>query len=138
MAVYYPAFKSAVGSGEINLDTAVLRVALMAVGFSQNLGTQANWADVSAQEIAGGNGYTANGEILVVSAPAVVSNNAVWAVADVVWSVTGGNLPGASGIVIYVDSHASDLLAYAHAFSATRTGIAGNTFTLTALDMTLG
>lgn len=65
-----------------------IRVALMKTTFAWNQDTNATWADVSAQEIAAGNGYTAGGASLTMVDPAydAASNETRLDANDVTWT----------------------------------------------------
>jgi len=50
---------------EIDMNSDSFKIALMNTSFAFNPATHANWADVSANEIASGNGYTTGGQVLL-------------------------------------------------------------------------
>lgn len=50
--------------GTVDLDTDSLRMVLVGSGWTPNQSTNALWSDISANEIANGNGYTTHGKAL--------------------------------------------------------------------------
>lgn len=68
-------------TGGIDLDTDTLKVALVTSSYTPNTAHD-EWADVSANEVATGNGYTTGGATL--SNPVVTNSNIDYD--DVVWT----------------------------------------------------
>lgn len=54
----------AVASGSVNWTADTIKVALLDSGYAPNQDADTVWADVSAHEVAAGNGYTAGGATL--------------------------------------------------------------------------
>jgi len=73
-------------TGGIDLDTDTLKVALVTSSYTPNTAHD-EWADVSANEVATGNGYTTGGATL--SNPVVTNNNIDYD--DVVWTALTKN-----------------------------------------------
>lgn len=60
----YRQFVSKLLNKEIDFNTDTIYAALLGAGYTPNLDTHAYWSDVVASEIANGNGYTTNGQLL--------------------------------------------------------------------------
>lgn len=96
---------------EANLDDmrindligATVKVALVTSSYTPSSGTGGHdeWADVSANEIANGNGYTTGGFTITDSASAVTGG---WKYDsdDPTWTASGGNIPAWRYAVMYV------------------------------------
>ena len=100
---------------------ATVKAALMATGFALNPDTHDGYADVSASEIAAGNGYTAGGLTLANLTAAAIddaNNRGTVGADDLQFAATGGNYPAASGVLYYVDSHASKRIIGFDVFAA--------------------
>lgn len=79
----YPSFFEAMGKGQINLQTADLRLALMGSGFTPDDG-DSMWGDVSGTEVSGTN-YTAGGRQLTGKAVSLAGRRAKLAADNVIW-----------------------------------------------------
>lgn len=53
--------------GVLDFDTHTFRMALVTSSYTPNQNTHATWADVSANEVANGNGYATHGKLLTVT-----------------------------------------------------------------------
>lgn len=103
--------------GEIDLDNDVLKAILLVPGFTPNVGTQLGYADISASELPAVNGYTAGGETLTRDGVLVKNTTDHWSILtlqSLTWTASGGDLGGAletfQYLVIYDDTHASNVL----------------------------
>lgn len=105
---------------EHNVTSDVLKVALMDTTFAFDPDTHSTWADCSANEIAGGNGYTAGGETLTtVSAAIDATGNKVDLTCDnVTWTATGGPIPTTGAAVIYNSTHVNSTVVMCIDFDA--------------------
>jgi hypothetical protein len=103
--VYHSA-KEYIANGAIDLDNDTLKVALLGSGHTPDQANDANYADVSADEISG-SGYTAGGATLsgvtVTRSGATVKLDAT----DPEWTALA---PDFRYAVLYDDTHASDTL----------------------------
>jgi hypothetical protein len=92
----YTSYNQFVHEAEINLnDTANIKLALVASGYTFSA-AHTTWADVVANEVATGTGYTTGGEVL-----ASLSVNATrFDAADVVWTALTKTFRGG---VLYLD-----------------------------------
>jgi len=84
-------FKVRLGQKLIDLDSDDIKFALLSSSWTPNLATQANWADISANEITG-DGYTAGGLSVTNLAWTNSSGTVTWDCDDPSWTA------GASGI----------------------------------------
>lgn len=98
----YDSFLPNVGSGLIDLDGHSFKLAILGSGYAPSAG-HATFADVSANEIAAANGYTAGGAALPTVSWAYVGNTATFDSGDVVFTAAGGALTGHYA-VIYDDT----------------------------------
>ncbi len=126
--VIYNNFKEAIMNGSIDLDTDVIRVALVTSAYTPDQDTHDNFDDIT-NEITG-TGYTAEGEALGSKAVAQdnTDNEGTFDAADTAWTTATFT---ARGAVIYKDSgtpSTSVLIAYLD-FTSDKSVVAG-TFTI--------
>ena len=110
------------GNIDLNSDTFVL--ILLADTYTPDA-TDHDLADVSANEVANGSGYTTGGQSLTVSYDET-SGTVTFDADDLVWNSATFT---ARYALIYDDTHAEDLLAFLLDFSENKTG-QGDTFTV--------
>lgn len=103
-----------------DVETDVLKIALMDTVFAFDPDTHATWADCSANEIAGGFGYIAGGETLTTVAVTIdPASDKVDLTADsVTWTASGGAIPTVGAAVIYNSSHVNSTVVMAIDFGA--------------------
>jgi hypothetical protein len=77
------------------------KAALVGSGWTPAKTTDEVWADVSANEIANGNGYTTGGLALSSVALSVSGNTLKWTSGAMVWTASGSGIPAWRRIVIY-------------------------------------
>lgn len=92
----------------INIDdllSASIKLALVANSYTPNVATGGDdtWSDVSAFEIANGNGYLTGGQALAAVAKAAIAGGWKLSSDDVTWNATPGNIPAWRYGVFYVD-----------------------------------
>lgn len=109
----YNVAKAKLGDGTIDWDTDTIKCALVN-GYTPNIDTHEDWADVSANEVSLAN-YTAGGATMTCSAPTVDTGNdwAEYDAADVTWNSLGAG--SVSHAIIYEDTGVagtSTLIAY--------------------------
>ena len=87
MAVYN-AFKKKIMDGSIDLDTDSINVALFTSAYTPNLDTHTFYSDITANEVANGNGYTTKGVTLASASISIDTTNdlAYFDAADVTWA----------------------------------------------------
>lgn len=87
MAVYN-SFKSKIMDGSIDLDTDNINVSLHTDAYTANIDTHVFYSDVTASEVANGNGYTTKGVSLASKSVATdtTDDEGVFDAADVTWS----------------------------------------------------
>lgn len=107
-------------TGAVDLDTDTLKVALVTSSYTPST-AHAEWADVSANEVATGNGYTTGGATL--ASPVATNSNIDYA--DVTWtsltktfryavcykSGSGGGLTNPLLFYILLDSTPADIVS---------------------------
>lgn len=93
--------KDVIDTGE--LAGATLKMALVASTWTPDATVTGNgaYSDVSANEIANGNGYTTGGASLTSLASTAISGGYKLASADVTWTASGGNIPAWRYGVLY-------------------------------------
>lgn len=102
-------FKFELANGRIDFATDTFKIILMDTGFSFDPDTHHGYADVSASELATGNGYTAGGNTL--SGVTVTEDDAndrttiTWGTTT--WTASGGNIGPTPGAIIFDDTAAS-------------------------------
>ena len=80
---------------------ANFREALVTSAYIPANATDEVWADVSANEIAAGNGYTAGGAAMSAVTLTQTAGVVKFTAAPTVWNATGGNIPAWRRSVIY-------------------------------------
>lgn len=90
------------GNGTVDWDgpSDTLMMALVSSSYVPSQTSHAQWADVSANEIANGNGYVTGGTSCagtVTRSGATTTFN----LADAVWIASGGNIPAFRYVVLY-------------------------------------
>ena len=125
-------FKYQLAKGEIDLDVDTVKICLMATAFSFDKDAHAVWGDVSASELATGNGYTQDTKTL---ANVVITEddtndrvNVTWD--NAVWTASGGSIGPTPGAILYDDSSADDTIIGFLDFTTERTAADGGTFTV--------
>ena len=86
----------------LGANTANFRLALVGSAWTPNNGTNEVWSDVSANEIAAGNGYSAGGGALTGVSLTQTSGTVKFTASAVVWTAAGGSIPAwRRGVVYY-------------------------------------
>lgn len=88
-----------------DLTGATVKVALVTSSYTPNTDSSSGhstFSDVSANEIAGGNGYTSGGASLSSMAATAITNGFKFGSADVTWTASGGSIPAWRYAVMYV------------------------------------
>ncbi len=87
-----------------DLVGATVKIALVSSAWAPDSSVTGNsvWADMSANEIAAGNGYTAGGAALASMVATAISGGYKFSSASPSWSASGGNIPAWRYAVIYV------------------------------------
>jgi hypothetical protein len=87
----------------LGANTANFRLALVTSSYTPNNATNEVWADVSANEIANGNGYTTGGGTLTGVALSQTSGTVKFTSSAFVWTASGGSIPAwRRGVVYYL------------------------------------
>ena len=98
--------KYALATGTIDFSSDVFRIILMADGFVFNKDTHHGYADVMGNELANGNGYTTNGNLLggvvVTEDDADDRTEVTWN--NSAWTANGGPIGPSPGAIIYDDT----------------------------------
>lgn len=126
-------------SGNIDFDADTFKIILMATGFTYNKDTHATYADVSASELATGNGYTQNTKTLANVAVTEDDTNDRASVTwdDVVWTASGGSIGPTPGAIIFDDTSSDDTILGFIDFTTDQTATSGGTFTIPDIEFRL-
>ena len=83
---------------------ATVKVALVTSAWTPDTSVTGNsvWADMSANEIAAGNGYTAGGVALASMVATAISGGYKFSSASPSWTAAGGNIPAFRYAVLYI------------------------------------
>ena len=110
-------YKAELHQGSIDFSSDVFKIILMATGFTFDKDAHATLSDVSASELANGNGYTTGGETLANVDTSSIENDTddrseiSWD--TVSWTASGGSIGPTPGAIIYDDTTADDtIVAY--------------------------
>lgn len=86
----------------LGANTSNFKLALVTSAWTPNNSTNEVWADVSANEIAAGNGYSAGGGALTGVALTQSSGTVKFTSSAFVWTASGGSIPAwRRGVVYY-------------------------------------
>jgi len=129
-------FKTELGKGTVDLTSDAYKLILLEVGFVYDKDAHGTYADVSANEIATGYGYTQN-----TTAPAIdsawaqdnVNDKASLTWADITFTAAGGDIEDFVAAIIYDDTHASNVIIGCIEFGQTISVTSGNSYTLEQL-----
>lgn len=105
---FYPSFKQGVLTEEHNVLTDTLKVVLLGTGGGYSTAHD-QLADISAAELANGNGYATGGQALASRTLTLSSGNAVFDGNDTEWVASGAAIT-AHHAVIYNDTVTGDEL----------------------------
>ena len=92
---------------EHDLEDDTLKIMLMTSAFAFNEATHADFDDVSASQIAPGNGYTDDGDTIANVVASIGSGQVDIDCDSVTWTASGGAIATTGSAIIYNDSHAS-------------------------------
>lgn len=83
---------------------ATVKVALVTSSYTPNAANNGHslWSSVSANEIAGGNGYTTGGYTLTTDTTSLVTNGHNYDSEDPTWTASGSGIPAWRYAVMYV------------------------------------
>ena len=133
-------FKYGLMKKEVDLSTDSFKMALMTSAFAFNPDTHEQYANVSASEIAAGNGYTAGGKVLISGE--LTQNNTtdkgVMTWSNNKWIASGGDFPATGSAIIYDDTHANKIVAGCIDYGTDYTVVNGMTFQFTSIVLNLG
>lgn len=124
----FQAFPEDLGEKLHNFDSDTLKLAL-----SNTLPTassDATWGDVSASEIASGNGYTAAGQTMTSVTWSKSGAVSTLDMADVTITASGGSIGPFQYMILYNDTATGDALIGFYTLSASTTIADGDSFTL--------
>ena len=132
-------FKYRLLNNEVDFTTDDFSILLMDTGFTFDIDAHEYWDDISADELASGNGYTTGGVTLANIVIAVDDANDRGTVTwdDVVWTAVTGSIGPTPGAVIIQDTgtaSTSIIVGYG-AFSSERTITVGNTLTISPVTV---
>lgn len=86
----------------LNATTTNFKLALVTSAWTPNTTTNEVWADMSANEIAAGNGYTAGGNTLTGVALTQSAGTVKFTSSATTWTASGGSIPAwRYGVVYY-------------------------------------
>jgi hypothetical protein len=125
-------FLYCMAKGEVNVGTDIFKIILMSEGYSYNR-THSKYSDISAFELATGNGYTQF--LKDLSGVNIVKDDTLykavisWATAQ--WTASGGNIGPACGAHIIDDTHIDDIIVGYIDFGGSGVEPDGGTFSIT-------
>ena len=124
-------FKYKLLTAGINFSSNTFKARLMASGYVFNRLTHKKWADVSASELAGINGYTTGGVSLsgVAVTESDTYNKCTVTWNDPTWVASGGNIGPSAGLMIVDDTDSDKCIVQYMPFSPEQTQPSGGTFT---------
>lgn len=130
--VMYNNARERIGDGSYDLDNDSFKVILLDSGYTPDVENDANYADISADELATANGYTAGGAALASVTWTRSTVTVVFDATDPSWTASGGSIV-CRYAAIYDDTHGSDGLVCYSLLDNTPADVTttdGNTLTL--------
>lgn len=112
------------GDATIDLDGHTFKVALMNATHTF-VPTNTVWADVSANEVANGFGYTTGGATLASVTWSQTTGTATFDFTDPEWTASGGSIGPTAHAVFYDDTVAGGPLMFSVDFGQTITAVDG-------------
>lgn len=122
--IYHDSWKQ-MAEKKINLSTDTIKCALLNDHTPNR--DHDDWTDVSADELSGGNGYTAGGATCANVAVTDDDTNDLVKVDmdDITWNASGGSIGPATHAVFYDDSTSPKYLLYCMDFGGAKTAVSG-------------
>lgn len=117
---------------KVDFSADSFKIILMNNAFTFNKDTHATYADVSASELATGNGYTANSKTL--AGVAVTEDDTddraevIWS--TVTWTASGGSIGPSNGAIIFDDTTTDDTVIGYIDFGEAKTATDGGNFNI--------
>jgi hypothetical protein len=128
--IFYHNFLKAMADGTVDVDTDVIKCMLVTDSYTPNADHTVK-ADLVANEIANGNGYTTGGVTVAVTVTDDDANDKfVFDVANPSWTASGGAIGPFRYAIFYNDTHASDALIYCYDFGSNQTANSGASITI--------
>jgi hypothetical protein len=121
-------FKYQLAKKQIDMDADTFKLILMATGFTFNKDSHATLTDVSASELANGNGYTTGGVALANSTVTEDDSvdKAITVFDNITFTASGGSLGPTPGAIVYDDTTGDDTIVGYIDFITERTITVGN------------
>lgn len=132
-------FKYLLATKAVDFANDTFKIILMTSGFTFDIDADAEYSNVSADELANGNGYTTGGNTLAGVAVTEDDSNDRCGVTwnNTSWTAAGGSIGPTPGAIIYDDTVANDPLVQYIDFGAEYTQADGGTATLSSLAFRL-
>jgi hypothetical protein len=137
-------FRKVLAVGDADLESDTIKAILMATGYTFNPDTHTKYADVSASELATGNGYTTGGQSLTgVALTESTTNDRLEVTWDTVsWTATSGSIGPTPGMILVDDTittaggaaTAKPILGYID-FGTGLTQVAGGSLNITNIQL---
>lgn len=127
------AFKYMLATKQIDFSTDTFKARLMTTGYTFDRSTHTGWSDVSASELANGNGYTTGG--VTLSGVTVTTNTTLHKVtiawSNPSWTASGGTIGPSAGMMVIDDTPTGDPIFLYVPFSPEQSQEDGGAFTIT-------
>jgi len=132
--------KYQIGKKEIDLSADTLKIILMNTTFAFDEDAHATLADLTADQLATGNGYTQDDKALTTLSWTEddTNNQGLMTCDDVSWLAAGGSIGPTGAAVIYDDSTGDDTVIGCIDFGTDYTITDGNTFEIRDLEIKIG
>lgn len=120
----------------VDFANDVFKIRLMNNTFSFDVDTHATWTDISASELAAGNGYSAGGATLAGVSPSEddTGNQLKVTWNNQTWTASGGDIGPSNGAAIIDDTTADDTVLGFIDFGAATTVADGGNFTIIGIE----
>lgn len=122
---------------KIDLANDSIKIILMDTGYTFDADTDATYADISASELATGNGYTQNTKTLTGAAVSEDDTNdrasATWN--DATWTASGGSIGPTPGAILFDDTTSDDTVIGFVNYGGDQTTTDGGTHTVPNLEI---
>lgn len=126
-------YKYQLQNGNIDWGNDSYKIILMATGFTFDIDADATYSDISASELATGNGYTQNTKTLGAATVTEDDTNDRSEVTfagspNVQWTASGGSIGPSPGAAIFDDTTSDDTVVGYIDFGSDQTATDGGTF----------
>ena len=131
--------KYQLAKGNIDLSADTLKVILMNTTFTMDEDADATLSDVTADQIATGNGYTQDNKTISNQGVSEddANDKAAFTCDDVTFTASGGDFPAVGAYIVYDDTTGDDTVLFCVDFGTDHTVVDGQSLQLQSITIDL-